>query len=347
MDRKELLDLFEIAKPGLDAAGLVPAFEAYCFTGDHLYTYKDSIGIKIPCECPESFGVHGVTITGLLKNTRVNNIEFKIERDTLVCKAGKSKIKLPYVHPDDFLLEEPEFGDDGVVFELDEALMEGLQLCKLTASTDTSAPALMGVAVQSGDCNSFYSCDGDSLSHYVIDTNDQDYEGTYMLSNDFCDALLRMQKGGVTMEGVLTVNDEWAEVVLHGGIKLIGRVIEVPDRLDYADIMSRTMKTEPAFVAPPKGLYEALSRARVLADVENTPSAITVKDGKLKLHTETKIGEVTDTFAFPDCPELDIIVSAALIQRSLQICDRFAILENCIVFEKDGNLLQVIANRTP
>ena len=202
-------------------------------------------------------------------------IGFSIEGQDVILKAARSTFKLPFFPLGDFLMEEPEDQWDAKLpISLD--LLTGLTSCLVTSSRDAATqPALVGVSINPGAKNALlYSCDGDSISRYMLDTKNVTKD-PYMLPNAFCEAVLALTNELEVMVGTLKVNKDWACAVLDSGHIIYGRMIENADPLDFAGQIKKTMKEEPEYIEAPKGLDNALSRARVVADPESAKTGVT------------------------------------------------------------------------
>ena len=123
-----------------------------------------------------------------------------------------------------------------------------------------------------------------------------------------------------------------------------GRMIENDDPLDHAALIKQTMTGKNPFVTLPDGFNEALSRARVLADLETAHTTLTVQGNKLKLLTETKMGTVNDELNMKGHEPVEALVHASLVQRSIGVCNQISIRENCTCYKLDDIVLQVVSN---
>lgn len=345
MIRKELLDTLELVRPALADDNLVPIFETFCFDQGTVYAYKDNLGIIAPCAVEETFAVKGKVLVDLLKASQAKEVELDMKKEDVVLTAGKSKMKLPYMPREDFLFEEPESEEWQMILDLDEDLLGALSLCLITASTDHSMPAFMGVTIKGGKHPALYSCDGDALSRYTLGgmtLNQRD--GLYTVPNNFVEAVLRITKATAT-EGQLYVNDEWCLAELGNNFKIFGRVIKNDEPLDYEKQIKKTIKGEPTFIEIPDGLIPALNRARVVADPEGKATLLSVDGDKLQVNTDTHIGEVKDVVAIDGGhPKVEANVSAKLISRAISICKEFALFDNCTLYRQGESFMLLVAN---
>src|SRR6202044_983866 len=112
MNRVELIKTLETVSRGLSNNNVAPAFSFFCFTGETVFSWNDSIAIVGPCKVEKPFGCHGATLLGLLKNCKTPGVEFEVQKDCLLIIAGNSEFKLPYITQDEFLWKEPDLDDE-------------------------------------------------------------------------------------------------------------------------------------------------------------------------------------------------------------------------------------------
>lgn len=346
MNRKQLLTTLELVSRALANNNMVPIFQNFCFKDGQVIGYNDALGIVAPCDVEDTFAVNGSTLLGLLQNSHSEDVEFALDGQEVIIKAGRSTFKLPYLPEENFLFIEPE--DDWLLnLVLDQQVLDGLTSCLMTSSRDLSQGALMGICFNTTKKSTvLYSCDGDAVSQYglaQLDITGQPKPIT--VPNDFCETVLKIAEGTeATEKSKLTLNDAWAMAELDTGYKIYGRIIQNDNPLDHAALIKKTLKSKPEYVPLPKGLDHALSRARVVADKESKPTQIVVEAGRIKLLTESSYGTVRDTLAMAKHSDVIVMVSAEKVQRAMSITDEMAVMENCTVFRSGDVLLQVVSN---
>ena len=345
MKRKDITKTLELVKPATSDQLPVPIFNDFIFGGGVVYAWNDQLAIMGPCPIQEYFAVKGATLFGFLTNSRAKEVSFTISGDDIIIKTGKSKMTMPYSIRDTFLFEEPDDNWD-VELQITPELMEGIKICLVTSSEDFSLPALMGVSVIITKNVHLYSCDSDAVSRYLIGKAKKKMnEGYYTLPNEFCHSFMRVFNKSAAASGVISINKEWAKAEFNNKYKVYGRVIENDDPINYEKLIARTLKSEPDYIKIPKGLNYALLRARVVADVESKRTIFNIKDNKLRLNTETEIGNVKDVVKLrEDHPDIEVAVNSSLVQRSTLLCEQMAILDNCTCYKSGATLFQILSN---
>lgn len=338
MDRKETVDTLDLVSKALSRTSLIPILQCFAFDGETVRASDDTVAIVAPCKTKEQFAAHGNTLLGLLKHSSAKELEINIEEQDVIIKAARSTFKLPWFPIEDYLFTEPE-DKWAAEIAISEDLIAGITACVVTSSRDNSQPALLGVSLNG---NKLYSSDSDAISEYVLEDKIKGKE-PYMMPNVFCEALLSVVEELEITAGTLELNKDWARATLEDGYVIYGRMIENDNPLDFAGQIEKTVKGELTFVEAPKGLDNALSRARVVADAETAKTVVTIEGGRMKLLTQTSMGIIRDSLAIADHEDVVANINAALMQRSLKLCNEMTVREGFCCF-KSNKLLVLTGN---
>ena len=337
--------MLEFVKTAVSDQPLIPIFASFVFNKGTVYGFNDNLAIICPCKIQSSFAVRAVTLFGFLKNSRAKKISFILSNDDVIVKGGKSKITLPCNHEDEFVFNEDDIGDNwDVKIPITEKLIEGIKICLVTSSYDYSMPSIMGVTVIIDKNITLYSCDGDAISRFKVGKASKKMtKGQYNIPNEFCIALTKFEES----DGILKINNDWAKAEFKNNYKLYGRILVADNPVDHEAFIAATLKVTPTYIKIPKGLNNALLRARVVADVESKKTIINIHNNKMRIFTETDIGDVKDIITLrEDHPDIEIAVHASLIQRSALLCEHMAILDDCTCYKSGDTLFQVLSNTT-
>lgn len=336
MNRAELVSTLELVKPALAATNMIPIFQCFNFMEGSVSAYNDTIAIVGPSEFEWSCGIHGNTLLGLLSNSKSDDLDISLERDTAIIKIGKTVSKLPFQSEDSFIFSSP---DDKWDFKIPftESFANSLSMCLETVSTDETQPKLHGVTIKK---DRMFSCNGDTITSVKLKDN---IKTQVLLPTPFCSAVLKLWNTLSMTKGSIQFSDEWIFAHL-GEWAVYGRVLEITDPIDFEALIKKTIKSNVPVQAVPSNLSEALSRARVLSDPESQKTIATVEKGKLTLLTETHMGEIKDILILKGHQDVTAHINAAHLQRALQYCDQIAIHENCVVLEQTPDVLQLVSN---
>lgn len=337
MNRSELVKTLELLKPALATTNMVPVFQCFTFAEDSVAAYDDKIAIVGPCEFGTPCGVHGSTILGLLSNSKAEEVGFELDENAITMTLGKSVSKLPYYAEENFIFKEP---DDSWAFKIPftTGLYDAIKLCLETVSTDSTQAALMGITVQ-GD--KMFSCNGDTVTRVQLKHGAG--KNRVLMSTQFCSAVVKLWSTLDVTKGALHFSDDWAYADF-GEWSVYGRILEIADPIDFNALIKQHVKTETATQTVPDDFAGALSRARVLADPESQKTVITVTKGKLKIVTQTHMGEIKDELVLKGHPDGEGNVNAAHLLQAIQHCDQIAFHDNCTVLEKAPDVFMLVSN---
>jgi DNA polymerase III sliding clamp (beta) subunit (PCNA family) len=349
VNRETLVQTLELVGRALGDAKMVQVFSNFCFKNRTVSAYNDEIGIVAPCEVLGTYGLHGKTLLDLLKVTKTEKVEFNLVEEEVQIVSGKSKLKLPYLREDAFLFKPVKEDLYTVSMDITIDLIDGLGYSLVTSSRDQSMGALMGVQLyDEGPTSILFSCDSDAITKYTLNADPDAGRAMtplrFMLSNAFCETLLKVIKESGSSEGRITFGDDWVVAYLNNGWRIYGRMKPL-GTLDHQNMITDTIKETPVFVDVPEALKEALARASVMAETEGAGTHIQINQGKMSLVTQTKMGEVLDTVTLRDHADVEAKVNPSLMLRSIESCGRFCVQENCTIFEDgDKPLLVLTAN---
>jgi DNA polymerase III sliding clamp (beta) subunit (PCNA family) len=337
MNRADLVKTLELVKPALATNNMVPIFQNFIFRESTVSAYDDAIAIVGPTECEDSFGVHGNTLLGLLSSSKVEEVEFDFKDQEIILQLGKSVSKLPTTPKEDFIFEEPTGKWNGKI-PFTASLVEALELCLETVSSDATQKALHGITIQD---DTMYSCNGDTLTRVRLKTSIGKKQ--IFLPTEFCEAVTKLWSEISITVGDLAFNDEWLFANFEDW-SVYGRVLEIAEPIDFEDLIKRTVKSKVTLQELPEDFSDALSRARVLADAESKQTSVTVAKGRLKLLTETPMGEVKEDLSLKGHPDVITKINASHLAKAIGVCDKIAFHENCTVLERVPDVFQLVSN---
>jgi hypothetical protein len=253
----------------------------------------------------------------------------EVKNNQLLIQADKSEYNLPIKTADEFVWQEPTFKHK----EYDVDVIKGIECCLATCSENLALEAFARVYIGHSEGKiSIYSTDGDALTKY---TTEIDGTSDVCLSKAFCDAVIK------TGSGKLVVGDEWV-CSLFEDYKVYGRNLGATT-FDYETNMAKIIgDTSSGLITIPPKFNDALTRARVVGDIETSPTTLYVENNELALLTETPFGEVFDSMKAKH-PNIEVKVSSALLQTSMVGCTDIKVLKNCCIF-KGKKIVRLVSN---
>jgi DNA polymerase III sliding clamp (beta) subunit (PCNA family) len=341
MKRRELVRILELTQPAIAGNGLVPVFGCFMFKKGAIIAFNgDTLAIEANFGNEMAFATEGKVLLGLLQNCGAETVSMTVDKCDVSIRAGKTKAVVPYIPEDEFLWDEPE-SEWLCSCDCTSELFKGIEVCLTTTSRNNAMPAIMGITfIVNGNKTILYSTDGDAITRYSGVRGKG--SGSFTVPNAFCEALLKIWIETEAVSGKLEFSGDWAKATLNTGFTIYGRVTTAP--LDHEAEIHNVLDKDAKFVSLPEGLSEALARARVLADDESKPTLFTVYNGKLDLLTESKLGEAREELIMKGHPDIEAMVHAELVERSINECNEMVILENCTAYKLGETVLQIVAN---
>lgn len=341
MNRTELISILETVAYGLERNNIIPIYEHFCFTGETVFAFHDAFGVIAPYKVKSPFAVNGPTLLKLLQASKASDLNMSVTKEGLVINTGSSEYTIPIKTKDEFAWSEPEFPS----FELGSDVISGIISCLPTCSDNLALEVFNRVCIKSQPPDHricVYATDGDALTKYTTDLlpltpGDIDF----CLSHDFCESLTKIDFGKASMK----VGPEWVYVGDKGTFRVYGPNLG-PTTLDYEVEITKSLgeKISAGLTPIPDKLFDqALTRARVVADIETSTTTLAIDNKEMFIQTLTPFGDVLDDSISVNHPNIEINVNAKLIQTSMQGCDKFKLTPNSSVFMGD-KILRLVAN---
>lgn len=349
----EFLKTLELVEPALSRKEFIPAFTNFCFYGDFVVGYNDLIGIRMPCETPFKAGVKGARLLSLLSSVRKDEelaLAQKSKEDSVEFKAGKTRIKMPFMLPEEFLFTFPDT-DGYEAMSLEEEHIEAISKCMLSVSRDTSRPESMGVTVTSkNNTLQFYSTDNVTITWAETTTEQEVIEdGDFIiLPYDFCKSLVDMYRELRTPMTLLVAQDRKNVVVeFKESGALFSRLISVKQPHPYEDVIEQQTDPDDITVPIPDDLEEFLKRANILVEGTSTGQChVKIEDSKLQINTSSEYGTSEDSVELAEeHADVEAYVDPFLINRALEYAQEFTVTPSVVVFYDEG-YVHLVSNQT-
>lgn len=340
MNRNELLSVLSMVAKGTDRNSLIPVYEYFCFTGETVFGFSDALGVVVPYKTKQIFAIHGPTFTKLLEASKSDDIEISPTQDGLAIAAGSSEYTIPIKGADEFVWKEPNTQG----FEIDYEVITGIINCIPTCSDNLALEAFNRICIKTHGPDHIlcvYATDGDAITKYTTDLK-MDKGVDLCLSRDFCDAITKIGIGP-SSAAKMKVGPEWICIDNSPKFRLYGHNLG-PTTLDYEIQINKALNQNKSSLVPipDKLLDQALTRARVVADIETTATSIIIENKEMLIQTLTPFGDVFDSIKVSH-PDIEISINAKIVQNSIQNCTTFKLTPNSSIFMGD-KVLRVVGN---
>jgi DNA polymerase III sliding clamp (beta) subunit (PCNA family) len=332
MNRAKLVEILSILSKGLEKNKELPIYEHFCFTGTTVFSSNMLFTIAAPLKVPKPFAVNGYTFLQLLEAVGNDDIKFVVETDNLAIKAGKSSFELPIKTQDEFIWQEPEMKG----LELDSVVADAMKYVLTTCSENQALEGFARICIRDKDgLVTLYSTDGDALTRYNTNLPTTQSIDVW-LTRKFCQTV-----NDVTPNGRIQIDKHWV-CADDGKYKVYGQNLG-RSTMDYEVEIKNIVgpKFPNALIPIPLGLDQALTRARVVADIETAATNLIVESKIMYLITETPFGNVYDEMG-TDHDDIDIKINAELLQTKMNGLDMVSFTPSCSIL-KNEKMLRLIA----
>lgn len=346
MQRTELLNKLTTASAGLASNDFIPALSHFWFTGTHLVTYNDQIGVQLPLKTEFKGAVPGAVLLSLLKNTKAKDIELQAQDDTLLVKAASSRFKLGLLGPDSFVWQMPKHTKVVDALPLKE-IVTGIKGCLRSVSTDTSIPDQLGISFvpDGGTLLYLFSFNGASISQCEIKLKSKPSFKRSVLPTAFCQQLVSLTSDAKSAQ--LEITDKYV-LLTADDVSLYGSLIDCPQPQPFIEIIGHELPkdADKRWVSIPSKLQLMLERAIIVTENPSDPTTtdVSIADGKMRFFSKSGRGEVTDT-VLVDKPQANarLSIDCKHLKNGYGAFDKMIITNSCFIMSKEKSMYLVTA----
>lgn len=297
MKRETLLQHLKSIAPALGSKDIVEYIPCACFDDKILFAFDDTVALVTNYK--EGFGivggVQGQLLIDWLSASGAKDIIVGSDPkapNTVLFKAGRAKLKLPLLPKKDekggFIFEIPKLKKPKS-FKVTDEFLGGLKRVALSMGNDPGHQWRMGVTVHvTKNRVTFYAADNLTIARAVVKfkTDEALHGSAFILPPKFVGHFIERAKAG----NELVVGNDWI-MSSFSDSQLYCLTLPEVKLSTYTGLFSDVEPYEPKALPLPNAVNWMLQRANVLlrGSAEIT-SDFVVKDGKLKIVTESKSG---------------------------------------------------------
>lgn len=342
--REALMRVASLVRPALATQDYIPALTHIKFDGEFATAFNDISAIVVRAGIDLQRCVPGdllIRTLGLFGGDTVA-LTYDPVKSTLLLASGRSKLKLPTMHPKDFPFSVPTEQAPEVV--ITPAILKGIERCLLSVGNDPRHPAQMGVTLEvDGDKAVLYSTDNFTISRYATDSKiELPADVPVILPTFFCEQLVTLSKAFdgekilVLLPGGLLVDF----IDAHGNTEasLFSKTVVDLEPMEFRSIFAKHVKSKGVEAATiPDAFDAAFNRALlVLSNEMDKSTRVTVKNGTLQLHSTSALGDADDDFEFKGSGEVEFLIDPSLVVRASKVCTKVAFHGKAMMLTDDS-----------
>lgn len=326
MERVELLDKLQMARPCLSAQDIVPILSHFCFNEEEIVAFNGTQAIIVDHETDLDCGLPGELLIKLLNSYSAGKIAVDQKGNDIAIKAGKSNAKLASLNNEDFLFEMPDL-EDAKEFSVNDDFLTGLSKTLLSVSKNSLQRSQFGVTLDSSKKGTaMYSTDNARVSRYNLKSSMGKKAFKVLLPEVFCQLLIDLSKSTGDAEPDLYIGDDYVYAAFEGVYVYSKLLVEV-EFLDFESVIEGLWGGDVDDLEEiPDALTTAIERTTLLTSKETDQVVhLDVEDGTLKISGNSGYGEVKENLEVEDIEDISCRMDANLLLGALQSVDEMVL----------------------
>ena len=356
MNRTDLLQHLNNARPFLASTDFIPALTHFNFSEDGVAAFNDTSGIKITLDTELRCAVLGQLILKILNTMSSTTVRVEHPNDKFIRLVdGRSKVKLPILDTADFISLFIAPSTEGMqLIKLPITFFKGLEKCLINVNEDPAHKEQNGIfwSITKDQIN-IYSTDDLTISKFSLSQENASVEEPVEVLTEkfFCEQLVSLAK--VYAEGAETIDLYFgekhviAEIGTNVACKIYTRAM-IHSLTSYEDIIGPHIQAtdENAFMEIPENFHPILERAAVILASKKADKvmSVTVEGKELIILSESDFGRVVDTVEVPmNLGEFNFNIDPTLFQRGFKVTTKVAILPGLTLMKDDNSFLHLLS----
>ncbi len=361
MDVKELLPALSLTGMAVAPKSFyeaLPILTCYCFDGEHVWAFNDSVSISSPCDVPIDGAVPGELLFGAIKNARSKTIGLDLKGDTLVVKSGGSRFKFPVFRPEEIPFVFPkEVGDIKILVKLQigAKFFSALVQCLQFSDTQSGKLNQNGVTMRLHKSLTLYSTNRVSITRmllvpkYVGKKSMSKLPEYLILTRELCKTAIDMYKALKVKKATMSIGNDSVLLEFPGGEKLLGKfppdhIKPLPFRKTIKSLLKYSNDDE--FFEIPEGFDQSVKQASLFVSNLNSACSLVRHKKGITLSVEGDTGSMWDDHPVEAkrISEQEVEIDPRLVAKTLPFSETMAISSYWVVF-KGKNYLSFVTSK--
>lgn len=323
-ETKPLLEILNQLKKAVSSKDIFEQGKAFYFTGNHIMTYNDQIGIFYPFESDISFMVPAEEFLKILSKARTKAVELSVNEGTLTIKANTLEAQLKCIEYSEITDNMASSLENIKWKKLPKDFMQGVSLTMFSTSTDMSKPHLTCLHI---DEDVISSSDNLRISQYTMESKIKD---SFLLPAKSASELSTFKE-----IHKYSLDDSWVYFLSKEGFIFCSRILNVK----YPDVSS-FFEVEGDIVNFPKAVREVISSAEILASGEydfDKHIQVDIYPEKIDCHGVQEKGKIKDSVEFEQViiEPFSFCINPGFFDKILTICTEAVYSQTTILFDNE------------
>lgn len=277
MKRKELLSALLSVKSGVASKEIVESMTYIYFSGEEVISYNDVISISHPLKTDFKGSVKADDFLKVISKLKSDEIQFKMEGDTLKMKADKAMLSFSTILDEEIVKRIDTVKQtlkDAKVQKLHSDFLSSVKMCIQVASKNESDQLLTCIHVKGKD---MVATDNIRIAHSVMK----------FPMEEFLIKASELKSLSDTSPNKYAATKAWIHFLNEDGCVFSIRRVngEFPDMLKFAEFTGIEINL-------PKELLEGIDLAAVFTDDSNNSINISIKTGMCRIYKESVGGRI-------------------------------------------------------
>jgi DNA polymerase III sliding clamp (beta) subunit (PCNA family) len=284
-------------------------------------------------------GFRGKLLLDFLSASRARDVSFEFgcheQEEWFILKAGRSRLRLPFLPPDDFAFTFPK--TEGIPsIECKGEFIDALRKCSLSMGDDPGYAWRMGITLEFvGRYIQFYSSDNVSATTTRCTFKTKDALEDVVLPPRFVASILSR-----SIVPTLYFGEGWVQAKYEDGLDIFSKTAAEVNLDAYTSMLAITEVN--ASYPIPEGMDSSIDRALVILGDVDRVTDFSVEKGKLRLYSESALGEVKDTLKLPGHESVSVRVDPKAVKRALVYGEEFCIVPNRYIRFEGENFTHLV-----
>lgn len=352
MDRKELLNLLDIASAALTPEGAETplSFQSFCFTNKSILAYNDVIGVRLKNPGVKFEGTApGRLLLRFIKSCTGSQIEFTDtqKESKWRLQSGPTKLDFSVESTETFPFKFPSVGDG---FELEDTFFDALELCASVVNERGLAAWTAGVVYRQSSDTTLGATSGTRDSIHICEISGQGPTASrqVIMPISFCRTLLDMRKAFGEVPATMAMDDHYVVVKFGDWDAIFTKNIIPEEKVELIEKASGLVGKLDSFVPISDKFREVIVRASAMISGEDDYCELQIaEDNKLYLRTRVKGGVLRDAMTLKgEHPPIRVKLHPKRLALKMDRCSEFCVSKHLIGMKSEnGSFIKLVANR--